>query len=388
MGKHRIYFLSVSSLVVLFVLVGILFGNVLAREANVYVYLRLFNDAVHLIEDNYVEDVERDNLLRGAYHGLFEVLDPQSEYLSPREYREVIDSTPRPRGELGMGLSRIKGHLMVIAVRPGSPADQAEIRKGAQLLRIGNLFTRAMSLGGAENHLRGEPGTEIEITLVRHPGGGSEEILLTCVPAPPPIRFEDLSGGTGYLRLSEFPADTATQVEGYLRRFLENGGTRLVLDLRDNGSRTLQPVLDTALLFLEPGPVALVEERGEERTTLAEQERKPFFQGPMVVLVNGGTASAGELLAASLQGSERSPLLGQKTFGLGTRAELFPLPNGAAVRLSTGKLVSPDGRIWHGVGLVPDVSVDLELNREALLEKAEELLRAQEESRQAGKKAA
>ena len=388
MGKLRIYFLSVSSLVVLFVLAGILLGNVLAREGNVYVYLRLFNDAIHLIEDNYVEDVERDNLLRGAYRGLFEVLDPQSEYLSPREYREVIDSSPRPRGDLGLGLSRIKGHLMLITVRPGSPADQAEIRRGAQLLRIGNLATKAMSLAGAENRLRGAPGTEIEITLVRHPGGGSEEILLTRVPAPPPIRFEDLSGGTGYLRLSDFPADTATRVEGYLRRFLDNGGTRLVLDLRDNGSRTLRPVLDTALLFLEPGPVVLVEERGEERAILVEQVRKPFFQGPMVVLVNGGTASAGELLAASLQGSERSPLLGQKTFGLGTRTELFPLPNGAAVRLSTGKLVSPDGSIWHGVGLVPDVSVDLDLIREALLEKAEELLRAQEDSREAEKKAA
>jgi carboxyl-terminal processing protease len=232
-----------------------------------------------------------------------------------------------------------------------------------------------MSLFGAERRLQGEPGTTVRVGLIRRTGGGSEEVDLVRSETPPAIEIESIGDGTARLRLRALRPDSGSRLEEFLVRFREQGGQRLILDLRDNGSRALRPALDAALLFLDSGPVAMIEEREETRTPLEEQVHEPAWTGPLVVLVNNGTASGGELLAAALQGSDRSPLLGQKTFGAGTRTELFPLENGAAVRLSTGKLVAPDGTVWHGSGLTPDVPLAADLEEAAVLERAEELLR-------------
>jgi carboxyl-terminal processing protease len=380
LGKNRILFLSVSSAIVVFVLAGIVMGNVVARDGNVYVFLRLFNDAVNLIENNYVEEVETDQLLRGAYHGLFEILDSNSEYLSPEEYSDFLADSPHPAGDVGMSLYRVRGHVLVLSVRPDGPADQAGISSGDQVLRIDGISTRAMSLFGADRRLRGDPGTEIAVTTINPRSDGSQDLVVTRASEPPPVEFEDRGDGTARLWIRDLRSDSATQVEEYLDRFREGGGQRLILDLRDNDARNLRPALDAALLFLENGPVAMVEERESTRTPLEEQVHDPAWSGPLVVLVNSGTASGAELLAASLQGSDRAPLLGLKTFGAGTRTEMFPLENGAAVQLSTGKLVAPDGTVWQGSGLTPDVPVEGDIDETALLEKAEQLLRNPDQS--------
>lgn len=388
LGKNRILFLSLSSALVVFVLAGIVMGNVMAVEGNVYVFLRLFSDAVNLIENNYVEEVETDQLLRGAYHGLFDILDTNSEYLSPDDYREFLAGNPPPPGEAGMNLYRLRGHMMVLAVRPEGPADQAGIGPGDQVLRINGMSTRAMSLFGAERRLRGDPGSEVKVTVISPHSGGSRELSLTRAGAPPPIEFEDLGGGSARLRIRDLPTDSASRIETYLDTFRQGGGQRLILDLRDTGARDLRPALDAAMLFLDPGPVVLVEDRGSEPAPMEEQEHEPVWNGPLVVLVNSRTAFAAEVLAAALQGSDRASLLGARTFGAGTRTELFPLKNGAAVQLSTGKLVAPDGTIWQGSGLTPDVVLEENLDDTAVLEKAEEILRHPERPAAAEREAA
>ncbi|MBI4161823.1 MAG: PDZ domain-containing protein [Acidobacteria bacterium] len=376
LGKHRVWFLSLSAAGVLFVLGGVLLGNVLAREENTYAYLRLFHDAVQLIENNYVEEVEADHLLRGAYQGLLEALDPESEYLPAPEYQELLLGGPLPPADPGIGLHRVRGHLLVLSVRPGGPADRAGIQRGDQIQRIDVISTQAMSLSGAESRLRGERGADVTLTLAPSGGGTTREMRLTREASPPPVELEFLGEGTGRLRLRGLPADAAARVEESLVDFQRRDGRGLILDLRDTSARSLRPALDTARLFLDAGPLALVQERDGARSPIEEQTRTPAWRGPIVVLVNGATASGAELLAAALQGSGRSALLGQNTFGSGTRTELFPLPNGAAVRLSTGRLLAPDGKAWHGTGLTPDLVLDPKLEEAEVLARAREWLQS------------
>lgn len=373
-GKNRTLLLTVSGAVMVFLLAGILMGRVMAREGNLYTYLKLFNEALNLIENNYVESVGTERLLEGAYQGLFEGLDPMSEFLTSQDYREVREDGSDPGTGTGLVLSRVRGYLSVVSVWPESPAAEAGIQPGDQILRIADRSTRGMSLVAASRHFRGKEGSSVTMLVMRPRWSAPRELSIQLGTPPPAWASRVLDGRVGYLRLLDLPDDTPARIGERLRELEGSGVSALILDLRHNAGNRYPNALEVARLFMEPGPIAWLAGRDEKRTLWAEQQRPPVWQGSLLVLVNRGTAAGGELIAAALQASGRSELMGEVTYGLGTRPTLFPLPDGAAVRLSTERILPPEGESWHGEGLDPDRAVAADQGEEALLREATRVL--------------
>ncbi len=374
LGKNRYLLLVLSAGMVIFLLTGILMGRVLAREGNLYSYLKLFNEALHLIENNYVESVGTDRLLEGAYQGLFEGLDPMSEFLTRADYREVLESGTIPGTGIGLALSRVRGYLSVVSVWPGSPAAEAELATGDQVLRIADHSTRGLSLVAAARHLRGEPGTLVRLLVMRARWSAPKEISITRSAPPPSWSARVLPRNIGYIRLLDFPEDSTAHLEASLGEFRESGIRNLILDLRNNAGVGFPTALEVARLFMQPGPVAWLKGKNETRVLWAEQDGQPVWSDPLLVLVNRGTAAGGELIAAALQASGRSSLMGESTYGLGTRSTLYPLPDGSAVRLSTDRILPPEGEGWHKEGLEPDWTVGEDLGDDDFLSEATDIL--------------
>ena len=341
-----------------------------AGQESTYQALEVFNGALMLIRDQYLEPVDPAFLMDGAVRGIFEALDADSAYLSASELARY-----RNRGSLnasvGLGLQK-RYYLHVDDVLPGSPAAEAGIERGVAITAIDGRNTRELRIPVALLLLAGAPGTPVELSLRGATDAEARPVTLErAVLIAPPVEHRMLDDGIGVVRIRRFHEGTSSQLAAAIRSLEEGGADSLALDLRGSrGHGGCEAGLEVAGAFMEGAPAQLVRRNadGEEVTTpLAAPAGEPLFEGPLAVAVNRGTVCPGEVLAAVLKSRDNVDVVGRRTAGRTGRPELIELPEGDAILLSTAHIRGPDGEDILGVGVAPSLGpADLGVERAEL----------------------
>lgn len=366
--RARLLVALVSTCLIGYVAVGSLLGRVLGDTS--YGQLAIFNEVVRLVLDAYVEPVNVDRALAGARLGMADALDGDSAYLDAEEFR-LYQAPPREaEAEVGLVLTRRFAFVMVVAARPGSPADKAGLRPGDLVKSIDERHTRPMAAVVAERLLRGAPGSSVKLGILR---AGADPFEVTVVrervlPSSPQGRM--IAGDVGYVKISDFTPATPEEVRTQVDALKRGGAVRLVLDLRDAAWGQPADGAKVAELFLAGGPVAKIVGRRAEEKLLQADAANTAWGGPLAVLVDNGTSGPAEVVAAALLDAGRAKLVGERTFGRAGVSRPVPLPEGGMV-LTVAKFMSPKGASIHGEGLQPSVAVERERDAEDRPEGAE-----------------
>jgi carboxyl-terminal processing protease len=339
-------------------------GRVSAVAKDTYENIEVFTNVLALVQKNYVDPVSTKQLIEGAITGMLAALDPHSAYLPPDLYKELQVDTRGSFGGLGIEITTKNNVLTVVSPIEDTPAYRAGIKPGDQIIKIQDEFTKDMPLVEAVNKMRGPKGTKIHLSLRREGVPNLMEYTLTReVIKIQSVKSRMLEKNYGYIRITQFQERTDDDLEHALSNLEhENGGpvTGLILDLRNNPGGLLTQAVKVADEFVDSGLVVYTDGR------LESQKQKYFAHKagshtdfPMIVLVNGGSASASEIVAGCLQDHKRALVLGTQTFGKGSVQTILPLDESAAIRLTTARYYTPNGRSIQATGITPDVIVDV-----------------------------
>ena len=356
-SRTRLVVLFVSAPVIAFVVIGGFLGRAVAEDS--YGHLRIFEDVVSLIIDNYVETVDIDRVMEGAMRGLSDGLDPDSAYLTVDQVRELESGESLPEGRVGLQLTR-QYYLQVIAARDGSPAADAGLHPGDYIRSIDGQPTRTMSVFEGTRLLRGASGSTLVLTILR--GNSTEPTELELVREPigraAEVSGRIVSPGVGYVRLAAFGPDVAAQMTATVGQLAREGARQLVIDVRETAEGSLDTGFEAARLFVSSGALVVREEQAGTRETFRAGGGDGTLRQPLVLLVDGGTAGAAELFATALTANDRAEVIGRQTRGRTALQKLVNLPNGSGLWLSWAQFLTPSGTPIHGRGFEPDVVVD------------------------------
>ena len=380
--RGRVLVLAVSVPVIAFAVVGGFLGNsALAREDS-YQYLRIFEDVVSLIANNYVEEVNIDKVMHGAMHGLADGLDPDSAYLDVAQVKVLDKGDPGGSAQTGLELTR-QYYLRVIASRDGSPAARAGLIAGDYIRAIDGQSTRDTTVYEGQRLLRGKAGTKVRLTVLR--GNAAEphdlELVREELPAAP-VKSRLAAPGIGYLRVAEFTKTTPDQLKAEVASLSKAGATRLIVDLRGTAFGDTDTGLAAARLFVKTGVLTYRQDRGKEKEAVSAASGDGAITLTTAVLTDNGTSVAAEVFTAALSGNKRASTVGERTFGRAARQKLVRLPDGSALMLTHLIYLTPAAVAIHEKGLIPDVPVeqpDVEFGqappaKDAMLDKAIESL--------------
>jgi len=323
--------------------------------------LRRFTEVYERVQRDYVESIDDETLIRNAIRGMLEGLDPHSAYLDAAEYEQLQEGTRGQFGGLGIEVGMEDGFVKVIAPIDGTPADAAGIQPGDLIMRIDGRSVRGLDLQQAVERMRGEPGTEIQLGILRDGQDSPIDVTLErAVIQVDSVRSQLLEPGFGYLRISQFQSRTGDDLLSEIAAWQDEHGPMngMVLDLRNNPGGVLDAAVEVADAFLSNGAIVSTNgraERAESRFTATPNDA--LNGAPLVVLVNAGSASAAEIVAGALQDHRRAVIMGEQTFGKGSVQSILPLRNGSAVKLTTARYYTPDGRSIQAEGIVPDVEI-------------------------------
>jgi carboxyl-terminal processing protease len=349
-----------------FFFLGIYMGLTHARRVgadieSAYGKLKVLADVFAIVERNYVEPVKANNLINGAINGMLETLDPHSNYMAPEVYKEMQTETRGSFGGIGFEITIRDKVLTVVAPIEDTPASRAGIQSGDMILRIDGKSTKDMTLMEAVKLMRGPQGTQVTITVMRQGFTEPQDFTLTRAIIPiRSVRFKTLEPGYGYIKISQFIERTFPDLENALNKIesKEKPLKGLILDLRNNPGGLLEQAVKVADLFLESGMIVYTEGRVEgQKMKFFVQKKEKVQEYPMIVLVNGGSASASEIVAGALQDHGRAVILGSQTFGKGSVQTIIPLEDGSALRLTTARYYTPNGRSIQAQGIAPDIVV-------------------------------
>ncbi|MFL6622679.1 MAG: S41 family peptidase [Sulfurifustis sp.] len=325
--------------------------------------LRTFTEVYARIKSDYVEQVEDKKLLEEAIQGMLAGLDPHSSYLDAEGFREVRVETEGQFGGLGIEVTMENGFVKVVSPIEDTPAASAGLKPGDLIIRLDDKAVKGMQLTEAVKLMRGKPGSDIVLTVVRE--GSSKPLKFTLTRAVIKIQsvkqrlFEP---GYGYVRITQFQSATPKSLSAAVKKLeTENKGPLrgLVLDLRNNPGGVLNAAVGVSDAFLDKGLIVYTEGRASDSKLRFSASPGDILNGaPMVVLVNSGSASASEIVAGALQDHKRAVIMGTKTFGKGSVQTIVPVSNGAALKLTTARYYTPEGRSIQAAGIVPDIAVD------------------------------
>ena len=332
------------------------------NEAIPYEDLRTFTEIFGRIKRDYVEPVSDKKLLEDAVRGMLSGLDPHSAYLVPEEYQELKEGTTGQFGGLGIEVTMENGFIKVVSPIDDTPAQKAGIKAGDLIIKLDDKPVKGMSLTDAVKMMRGEPGSKIVLTVVREGEETPLKLTLTRdIIKVKSVKSRMLEKGYGYVRISSFQSGTGDALKEALAALKkENGGPLkgLVLDLRNNPGGVLNAAVEVSDAFLKSGLIVYTEGRIENSEMRFNAAPDDLIDGaPMVVLINGGSASASEIVAGALQDQKRAVIMGEKSFGKGSVQTILPTSNGAAVKLTTARYYTPSGRSIQAEGIEPDITL-------------------------------
>lgn len=379
--RTRLVLLLVSTPLVAFALIGGVMGKVVAREETTYRHLRVFEDVVSLINNNYVEEADLDLVMDGAMRGLSEGLDPDSAYLSANEVA-LLERNQTPAGDTGIELTR-QYYLRIVSVRDGSPAARAGLRTGDYVRAIDGKATRPLSGFEGARLLRGPVGSRVKLTVFRGSAIEPHEVELVREKLPVAVASGRMvEGGVGYLRVAAFEAGARAAVAEQVAALRQQGADRLVIDLRGTAQGTYQSAIETARLFVASGTLVQRESRGKATEKIDAERGDGTIVLPVALLTTAGTAGPAEVFATSLVENTRAELIGERTLGRTGIQQLVKLPDGSGLWLTTARYLTASGKAINGTGLEPALTVeepDVEFGAQppagdAMLDKAVERL--------------
>jgi carboxyl-terminal processing protease len=340
-----------------------------ATGQDEYESLKRFSQVLDLVENNYVRDVTREELIQGAITGMLQQLDPHSTYLDKEEFRDMQVNTSGEFGGVGIEITIKDGRLTVIAPIEDTPADKAGLRPGDIILEINGESSQDITLMGAVKKIRGPKGSKVKLTIL-HKDSNKPEVV-EIERATIPIRgakSRELEKGYVHLRLVRFNEHTTEEMREIVNEYQEENGDLkgIVLDLRNNPGGLLDQAVSVADTFISDGNVVYIQGREEasRKDYPAREQEFDNLDTPMVVLINAGSASASEIVAGALQDHKRALVLGETTFGKATVQTIIPLADGSGVKLTTANYYTPNGRSIQAQGIEPDIHIPFEPPRE------------------------
>ena len=359
-NKQGLFFLLAAALLSIFT--GVVMAKRLPFQGESYENLKIFTEVLSYVEANYVQEVESEKLIYGAIRGMLRSLDTHSSFMPPAVYREMQVETEGKFGGLGIEITIRDDILTVVSPIEGTPAFRAGIQAGDKIVTVNGEPTKDLSLIEAVKQLRGPVDTSVTIGIMREGFTEPKDFTLTrAIVQIKSVRWKKLPDAIGYVKLRSFHKTSSDELEDALQDLEEQNITALVLDLRNNPGGLLEQAISVTDEFIKSGQL-IVYTKGR----LASQNMKGFSKRdtthmtyPIVILVNGGSASASEIVAGALQDLNRATIVGTQTFGKGSVQTIIPLSDGSGLRLTTAKYYTPKGREIHGKGITPDVVVEL-----------------------------
>ncbi len=332
-----------------------------ANNEETYKGLKLFSDVIELIEKNYVDPVETDKLIQKAIQGMVHSLDPHSSFLPPEAFNELKVDTKGEFGGIGIVITIQKGILTVISPIEGTPAHEAGIQAGDKIIKVNGESTQDMALWEAVNKMRGPKGTEVEISIAREGTTGLMKFKLVRDIIPiVSVKSMMLKPGYGYVRITNFQDNTTEEL---LKALTELESTEpklkgLILDLRDNPGGLLDQAISVSDVFLEEGEIVSIKGRQKINTKSYKAHGNEVKRNyPMVLLINGGSASASEIVAGALQDHKRALIIGTTSFGKGSVQTVETLRDGYGLKFTIARYYTPSGKSIQAEGIVPDLVV-------------------------------
>lgn len=327
--------------------------------------LRIFTEVMERIKKDYVEEVDDRTLLENAIHGMLSGLDPHSAYLTPDDFKELEENTAGEFGGLGIEVGMDDGFIKVISPIDDTPASKAGIQAGDLIIKLNDVSIKGMTLGESVDRMRGKAGTSIKLTIVREGEDKPLEISLErAVIKVQSVRSKSLEPGYGYIRVSQFQADTGRELIdalNELKKAQKDGKLYgLILDLRNNPGGVLQAAVAVTDAFISEGLIVYTKGRVPNSELRFNATIHDPSQGvPLVVLINGGSASASEIVAGALQDHNRAVLMGTESFGKGSVQTVLPLSADSTkgLKLTTALYYTPNGRSIQAEGIKPDIVV-------------------------------
>jgi carboxyl-terminal processing protease len=382
--KRRLIYGTVIAALLLNLAVGarIYFSSAHAaeRKDSVYPNLELFANVLEKVRTEYVDgtNLTYHDLVYDALKGMIDSLDPHSEFMDPEEYQELQNDTEGEFGGLGLVVSMKDNCVTVITPMDDTPGLRAGILPGDRIVKVNGQSVDKYSLPDVVKMLRGEPGTQVTVTIERPSSGLTKNLTLTRAVINLDM-VKDINGKKefplgpdqiGYVRITQFGDNTSDELETALKKLKSEGMKALILDLRGNPGGLLDEAVGVCSKFLPRGQLVVTTEGrdAEQNTTRRAEGRGDELKGmPIVVLVNLGSASASEIVTGCLQDWHRAVILGEKTFGKGSVQSIFPLDDGSALKLTTAKYYTPSHRVIQERGIKPDILVPISDEEEAAL---------------------
>ena len=325
--------------------------------------LRTFAEVMDRIKAAYVEPVDDKTLLENAIKGMLSNLDPHSAYLGPEDFAELQESTSGEFGGLGIEVGSEDGNIKIVSPIDDTPASKAGIQAGDFIVKINGQPTRGLSMTEAVDKMRGKIGQKITLTLVRNGGAPFDVTLTRANIQVKSVKAQLLEDGYGYIRITQFQVKTGEEVAAALAKLRkENGNKKLkgiILDLRNNPGGVLQSAVEVVDHFITKGLIVYTKGRIANSELRFSATGKDLSEGvPLVVLINGGSASASEIVAGALQDQKRGVVMGTTSFGKGSVQTVLPLNNDRALKITTALHFTPNGRSIQAQGIVPDIEVN------------------------------
>ncbi len=356
-------------IMICFLLVGIIFSSSICTLGNCasakddYKNLEIFTDVYSLIRANYVEEINSETLLQGAIKGMMDVLDPHSSYLDQEMYADMLADTHGQFGGLGIEIVVRDGELIIVSPIEDTPADVAGIKPGDNIIKINGKLIRDMDPHVAVRMLRGKKGDAITISIERDGVVGLKDyVIVRDIIKITSVKSHKIDDYYGYVRITQFQDRTGTDLKLHLDKLREQGGgisAGVILDLRNNPGGLLDQAVAVADQFLDAGLIVYTEGRdvtNQLKFTAQSNGKQNNF--PLVVIINGGSASAAEIVAGALQDHHRAVILGEQSFGKGSVQTIVPLDDKSGLRLTTARYFTPSGRSIQALGIIPDIEVN------------------------------
>ncbi len=330
-----------------------------AREDQ-YESLKRFSQVLHLIEDNYVHEKDREDLLQGAIEGMLRKLDPHSAYVSMEELRMMQEDFSGEFGGIGIQIGMRDNQLVVISPIEDTPAHEAGLQAGDLILEINSESTQGKSLTDAVRLIRGPKGESVELTILSADENKPKKVKIVRDTIPVhSVRIQELETGFVQLRITDFKGKTTDDLREEISKYKSSQELKgIILDLRNNPGGLLDQAVSVSDLFLDHGLIVYTQGRDkEQRKDFNASRRAADVSTPMIVLINAGSASASEIVAGALQDRNRALVLGEDTFGKGSVQSIIPLSDGSAIKLTIALYYTPSGRAIQAEGISPDLRI-------------------------------
>ena len=330
------------------------------RASNDVAYrqMEVYSEVLSRVRSEYVEEPNLPVVTDGALHGLLESLDSNSSYLNAEQYKDYKEHKTSAKGDIGAAVSKRFGYASVVSVIPGGPADKAGLQDTDILEAIEGKSTREMSLAQIHSLLSGEPGSNLNLSVVRARRAEPQKVVVTRdVVSIPAVKDKMLDDGIVQIRVDALTKGKSQEIANKLKSLQKSGAKKLILDLRDCAQGDESEGIATANLFLNHGTITYLQGQKYPREAFNAEPSKAVTALPLVVLVNKGTAGAAEVVAAAVLDNARGDVVGGKTFGDGSVQKLIELPDGSALILSVAKYYSPQGKAIQDAAVTPNVVV-------------------------------